>query len=126
MIPAEHDDTNAAIESRLRADAATWGGGLDPRARVGLRQVARPVGRRPHLVAAAIAAATLIAVGSWWLRPPTAKTPPLLPRVDVAHLEAMAMQPLRSELKNLVSDGRAVVRGMWRQVPPPLRRLLGS
>jgi hypothetical protein len=126
MTPTDRDRLDPALEVRLREDAATWGGDLPPRLQARLRNLGRAP-RRRSLLPAAMAAALACVAGGWLLRRPAPTPPPsALPRFDVAQLEELAMAPLRSELANVVDDGKAMARGMWQQVPRPLRRLLGS
>jgi len=115
-----------ALEARLRRDAATWGGDLDAAARARLHGLARP-GFRHRRWAMVIGAAALVAATTWFCvrRGRTELVPPpVLPEVDICRLEAMALAPLRDELVAMLDDGRAVVHGVWRQLPPPLRRLV--
>lgn len=125
MTLPEHDIPGPALAARLRADAATWGGEVSAATRARLRRIARP-SRAPLALGAALAAALLVGASAWLLRAPPQPAPKVVPHFDVARLEAMALAPLRSELVLMIDDGRAVARGMWQQVPRPLRRLLGS
>src|SRR5690606_15091960 len=112
-----------------------WGESLSlsPQAMARLRGSSRPR-RWPHVLVAAAALAVVGLAGAWCATRDVAPQPPApvapsAQQVDVlrgvAELEDLAVAPLRFELACVVDDGRAVAQGVWRQVPQPLRRLLG-
>lgn len=134
-------DRDLELEQRLRREAPGWGGAPSAGARDALRTrlATLPSPRAPRwplLVAALAAAAALVVVVVLWRTPtpttiPQAPTPqaPLpqapAPRAfDVSALEERALAPLRAELAGLAHDGELLARGMWQQVPEPVRRLL--
>ena len=133
------------LEARLRREAPAWGGAPSAAARDALRArlATLPSPRAPRwpiLVAALAAAAALVAVAVLWRAPtpapvpqapiPQAPTPPAQAPAqasrafDVSALEERALAPLRAELAGLAHDGQLLARGMWQQVPEPVRRLL--
>ncbi len=129
------------LEARLRREAPGWGGAPAPAARDALRArlATLPSPRAPRwplLVASMAAAAALVVVVMLW-RTPTPTTIPQVPTpqvplpqapapraFDVSALEERALAPLRAELAGLAHDGEVLARGMWQQVPEPMRRLL--
>lgn len=130
------------LERRLRRDASAWGGAPSAEARDALRArlATLPSPRAPRwpLVATGLvaAAALVTLVGRWGGPAPTPVPPPQLPTpqvpapaeasraFDVSGLEERALAPLRAELAGLAHDGELLARGMWQQVPEPVRRLL--
>ena len=138
------------LELRLRREASAWGDGPSAPARAALRArlATLPPARAPRwplLVAALAAAAALVAIAFLW-RPQTPAPVPEAPvpqapvpqapapqapdpaqasrAFDVSALEERALAPLRAELAGLAHDGKLLARGMWQQVPEPMRRLL--
>ncbi|MEZ5966382.1 MAG: hypothetical protein R3F56_21280 [Planctomycetota bacterium] len=138
MTRPDDVDPLAALEAQLRTDALAWGSGLPPAARQRLRQRLRRAhathSRSTRALVTVLAAALLLALGAWfWATSARTHAPARsraisveVARLDVGHLGTLATTPLRNELANIVNDGRAVVRGVWLQMPSPLRRLLGS
>lgn len=113
-----HDNDRFEIEVRLRRDAATWGGEVTPELRARLHALTTPPPRRRLAWAAAAAAVVLLGATLAITWPRRQAPPPMLPRIDMAQLEAMALAPLKQELAFLVQDGRAVARGMLRGLWP--------
>ncbi len=128
--PVRDDD----LELRLRRDAPAWGGGPTDAARAALRarvaSLPRAHAPRWPLVAAALAAAAALVAYAVFARSteeardPVAPTPSTTRAFDVTALEAQALAPLRKELAGLARDGELLARGVWQQVPEPVRRLL--
>jgi hypothetical protein len=132
----EPDESIDELDARLLRDARSWGGAPSAAARAELRarlavlrRARRALPRRLVPLAAACAlAATFLA----WPRA-REEAPPLPARngsgrssaqVLAAEATERALMPLRIELAGLTHDGEALARGIWAQVPAPLRRLV--
>lgn len=128
MNPSAEEAFDARLQARLRHDAASFGSAPSPEAMARLATIARSERRvLPWRLAAAAAGLTLaITLGAWATRrsapPQPPQQQPAVPMaMQVAKLEDVALRPLRTELDHLLSDSRALARGMWRQVPAPIR-----
>lgn len=139
-------ERDLALERRLRREASAWGGAPSAGARDALRArlATLPSPRAPRwpLLVAALAAATALSVVVMLWRTATPATIPQAPTplaptpqaplpqapaprtFDMSSLEQRALAPLRAELAGLTHDGELLARGIWQQVPEPVRRLL--
>lgn len=130
------DDRPGEIDTRLARDAAGWGGEPCAAARKALRArlAVLPAARRPaahrHLVLLAAAAAILAVLMHGRAAPDPA--PATAARNESSRWSASALaagatdralSPLRSEIAALSNDAEGLARGIWAQVPAPLRRL---
>jgi hypothetical protein len=129
MTMSDRDPFEAALGARLRADAATFGAAPSPQSWARLAQIPRAAPRATwswRAAAAIVGVSLAIAGGVWATRRASPAPSPVAvrainPQAVAIQLEDLALQPLRTELDHLVSDSRAIARGVWRRVPAPIR-----
>ncbi len=122
------------VAARLTRDATTWGGEPSEAGQTALRArlATLPPNKRSFLpwflpLAAACALVTTFFALDWAAeatRPLPRRSQSARSSPEAGGATKGALAPLRGELAGLTQDAEALARGVWGQVPAPLRRVI--